>query len=277
MVHEKKKEAVELLKKELDSWPVVGLLDMNKLPAAQLQHIRFSLKNARIIMTKKSVIKFALEKATKKDIKNLMLLGPKEPALILSKDDPFKLQKILNDNKSEAFARAGDIAPFDLIIPAGKTNLPPGPAISELQKAGLKAAIKGPNIEILESKLVAKEGEKISEQTAGLLIKLNVKPMEIGLNMLGAWSDGLIYKQDILSVDEKTYIKNIQSAWTNAFNLAFNADWPTKDTVPFKITDAARNAFNLAVNAEIYNKESIGIFIQRAQAEALSLKGLVPS
>ena len=43
----------------------------------------------------------------------------------------------------KTYAIVGDIAPVDIIVPAGDTGIPPGPAIGTLTKAGIKASIQG--------------------------------------------------------------------------------------------------------------------------------------
>lgn len=277
MVSDKKKNSVVKLAAEIEKWPVIGLLDLAKLPAAQLQQIRAALRGkAEIKMTKKSTIRFAAEK-TKKNIKGLLEFEANEPAIILSDIEPFVLYKSIIQNRTDAFAKAGDVAPFDIIIPAGKTSLPPGPVISELQKEGIKAAIKGPSIEILESKTITKEGQQISAPIAGILQKLNIKPMQLQLNILATFAEGTIYSKDILAIVEEDWGNQIVVAWRAAFNLAYNSNWPTAATMPLKISEAVRNALNLAINAEIYTKETIEVFLAKANAQAASLKSLLPS
>ena len=62
MVSEKKKLAVEELKDELEKYPVIGMLDMFKLPARQLQEIRDDLRGKAVIkMVRKNVMKLAIE------------------------------------------------------------------------------------------------------------------------------------------------------------------------------------------------------------------------
>jgi len=250
MVQDWKKSAVDVVAKEIDKWPVVALADMRKMPAAQIQKIRAALRGeAEVKMAKKSIIDRAAEKSKKKEIKKLV----KEaglPALIFSKVDAVKLYNKILENKSEAFIKAGEIAPFDIVVPAGKTSLPPGPLVSDLQKAGIKAAIKGPNIEILETKVVAKAGEKVKPEVADALQKLGIKPLSLELNLAGVLSEGLLFSQNVLKEN-------------------------TPQAIQAKITLLFRDAVNLAVNSGVFEKESVEIMISKAQAEALALKALV--
>ena len=67
MVSEKKKQEVVEIKELIEKYPVVGLIDLFKMPSRQLQFIRKSMRNDALIkMCKKSVLLLALKNVTKK-------------------------------------------------------------------------------------------------------------------------------------------------------------------------------------------------------------------
>ncbi|MCK5474726.1 MAG: 50S ribosomal protein L10 [Candidatus Aenigmarchaeota archaeon] len=277
MVQQWKIKKVDELAEDFKNNKVACMIDLHDLPAADLLSIKTAIKKvAKLKMTKKRVIERAFEKSGKKGVCGLMALNPKIPAIIITDENPFKIYSMLEKNKSPALAKAGDIAPEDIVIPKGDTGLPPGPAIADLQKAGLKAAIKGQSISVMEEKVVAKKGDEITSAVCDVLSKLNIKPMEIGINMIGAWEDGIIYEKDILAVDGKEYERKIIQACSGAFNLAYNANYLTSEIAPLKITEAHLNALNLAVNAGIISKETVEIFIQKARAQLGALAGALP-
>ncbi|MFH1126942.1 MAG: 50S ribosomal protein L10 [archaeon] len=278
MVQEWKIKKVEELTKELESSPVVGMIDLHGLGAAHLQQMKKDTRDsAKIIVTKKTIILRAIEKSKKENIKDLTKFNPHIPALILSKDNAFKLYKRLENSKTEAFARTGDKSPRDIIVPAGETSLPPGPVISDLQKAGLKAMIQGDKIAIREESVFVKEGELISDIKANVLMKLDIKPMEIGLNIVGAHEGNIVFDKSVLAIDTQEYITKLQTAYTQAFNLAYNADIYTKEIMPQKIQEAYKNAMNLGINREIENKVTIPFIIQKANTEMLSVASQLPA
>jgi len=134
-----KKKEVERLATLLKSEPIIGILDLTGLPSAQFQKIKHKLrKDLNVTVSKKSLIKLALEKIkdSKQGIEKLeKYLEKAMPALIFTKEDAFKIAKLLDKNKSSTAAKPGQIAPKDLIIPAGPTAFPPGPIIGELGAA----------------------------------------------------------------------------------------------------------------------------------------------
>lgn len=277
MVKEWKKEKVKELASELDSRNVVGIIDMHKLPAAQLQSIKKELRGtADIEMVRKSILVRALDKAKKKGVKNLAKVEAESPALITSDEDSFRLYKRLEKSQVPSYAKAGDKAPYDIVIPAGETSLAPGPVIGELQRVGINAKIMGSKIVVSEDSLVVKKGHEISPELSSILMQLDVKPMKVGLNMAAALEGGVLFKKEVLAVDEKEYAEKIISGASRAFNLAVNAGILVKQTAAMLISQASVKALNLAVNAGITNSKTVEILIGKASAQASSLSALIP-
>src|SRR3989344_8566689 len=115
------------------------------------------------------------------------------PALIMTELDPFRLYKLLKSSKSPAFAKPGNVLPKDAMVKAGPTNFTPGPIIGELGKFGIKAGVEAGKIVIKEDKVVARAGQKVDAKMAELLIRLDIKPMEIGLNVVACYDRGTIF------------------------------------------------------------------------------------
>ena len=80
-----------------------------------------------------------------------------------------------------------------------------GPAIGELQKAGIPASVEGGKIAVKKDTVVVRAGEKISKEVADALAKLGIEPMEIGLDLLAVLDGGTIYKKDILFIPKEKF------------------------------------------------------------------------
>ena len=134
MPSQQKKDLVLKLIAQIKEYPIVGLVNMESLPAQQLQKMRAMLRNkdVQIVMTRKKLIVRALTESGNKNIAALTEKVKGMPALLFSKDNPFTLNAIIQKNKSEAPAKAGQILPNDVEVKAGPTNFAPGPIISEL-------------------------------------------------------------------------------------------------------------------------------------------------
>jgi len=277
-VTEEKKKVVKRLSELTKQYPIVGLVNMEGLPTPQLQTMRASLRDdVKIIMAKKRLIKIVLEsaKTDKPGLEKLEEFLKGMPAMIFTKENPFKLYKTLQKRKSSAPAKGGQIAPTDIVVPAGPTSFQPGPIIGELGSIGVKAGIDAGKVVIKQDSLVVKEGEVISDKVAGLLTRLGIEPMEVGLDLMAAFEEGVIYDRKILSIDESEYIDNIAQAHRWAFNLAIEAGVPTPQTIEVMIVKAHSESRALAISEAILADEVKSEVLARAHAQASGVLSIV--
>ncbi len=271
-VSQKKKDTVKEFGKLVEKYPIIGIVNMENLPAKQLQTMRANLRNTVVLkMTKKRLMKIILDKSKKEGITKLKDKLKGMPAIIFTKENPFSLFSTLKKNKSKAPISAGQKAPNDIVVPAGKTSFAPGPVIGELGSFGIKTGVEDGKIVIRENKVVAKEGTVVNAKLAGLLQRLGVQPMEIGLDLVTVYENGEILTKDILNIDEEAYKKNFQVAASMAFNLAIYAAYPTADTIKALIQKAAMESKALANEADILTDETVGLLLSKAERQAKSL------
>jgi large subunit ribosomal protein L10 len=269
----KEKEVKELLKLVREN-SVIGIVNMENMPASQLQKLKSLLRGKVIVrMSKKRIIKKTFEQAAKdnKNINELEKYLKGMPALLFSKENPFKLSKILAENVSHAPAKPGQLAPEDIKIEKGKTPFSPGPIISELTSVGLKTGIEDGKIAIKEEKILVKKGEKINEKVASVLAKLGITPMRIGLEMVAAYENGEIYLPATLSLTTDKVLDMLRKAYAEGFNLALSTSYITRETAEFLIAKAEAQAKSLALNANIVTKETIIHSMAEGQMQASAL------
>ncbi|MBW3015043.1 50S ribosomal protein L10 [Candidatus Woesearchaeota archaeon] len=270
-----KKKVVADFAKLISEYPIVGLLNMENLPAPQLQNMRKQLSETVVIkLTKKRLMKFAFEKAAEKKpgVEKLQEHFRGMPALLFTKENPFKLFKMLQKNKSSAPAKAGQTAPNDIVVVAGATSFAPGPVIGELGSFGIKTGVEGGKIAIKEDKVIAKAGDVISGKLASLLLRLGIEPMEIGLDLVAVYEDGTIYTKDILNINEQDYLDNIGLCHKWAFNLGFEVGYTTKDNIELFITKAFNDSKAVALESNFMADAVVEQLLGKAEREMLSLK-----
>lgn len=270
-----KREIVSKLADLINEYPIIAVVNMENLPAPQLQAMRAHLRgNFYITMTKRRLIKLALEqtKSGKKGIEKLEAHFGGMPALIFTKENPFRLSKTLHKSKSPAPAKAGQTAPRDIIVNKGATSFAPGPIIGELAMAGIKAGVEGGKVAIKEDAVIVKSGEKIKPKVAEILTRLGIQPMEIGLDLVAVYENGLIYTREVLSIDDSEYKQRLVNASRWAFNLANFIAYPTKETIALLIGKAYNDAKSLGLAQNIFDKEIIEFLLGKAQQQMLSLK-----
>ncbi len=236
-----KRDEVAKLAKD---YPFIAVATLEKLPASIVSVLRKRLHGeATIIVAKTRVIQKALAEAGVKDAK-LNEQVNKSVAVIFSKKNPFELFSFVKKNKGEAFAKTGDIADKDILVQAGDTGLPPGPALSTLKAAGLQVKMAGPTISVSADKVVTKKGEAVTKEVADVLGKLNIKPMKVGMKIIGVLdkNDNCYYSSVALDVDEEELFDKFVLAYKQAFNLAVNAEYYTDATIETIIIKAQREA-----------------------------------
>jgi len=277
MVHvaESKKKIVKEFSDLINSYPVIGVVDMENLPTAQLQKMRRQLRdNVLIKMTKRRLINLILDntKEKKKGIEEMKNYLTGMPALLFTKNDSFILAKTLKKSMSTAPAKPGQVAPKDIIVSAGPTPFSPGPVISELASAGIKTAIENGKIVVKSDAVVVKKGEKVSSAIAGILTRLGVEPMEVGLNLTAVYDNGTIFKRDVLDVDEEEFMSKIKTAYNSALGLALELSFLTKETTEIMITKAFREAKAIALSQNIVADGIKEEIMAKANREMLALK-----
>ncbi len=268
-VAEWKKKEVEELTKIIKSHPVIALVDVAGVPAYPLSKMRDKLRGKALLrVSRNTLIELAIKRAAqelnKPDLEKLADYIEGGAAILATEMNPFKLYKLLEESKTPAPAKPGAVVPKDVVIPAGPTSLAPGPLVGEMQALGIPARIEKGKVTIQKDYTVLKAGEVITEQLARILNALGIEPLEVGLNLLAAYEDGIIYTPDVLAIDEQEYINMLQQAYMHAFNLSVNTAYPTKQTIEAIIQKAYLGAKNVAVEAGYITPETVEDILGRA-------------
>ena len=267
-----KYEFVDKIVKLSQEYPVIGIVNINNIPAAQMQKMRRELRNeAVLIVGRNRLIKLALEKSPRKNLKELAKYIEGQTGIVFTKMNAFKLAKFMEKTKTKAPAKGGEVAPEDIVVHGGETTFKPGPIISEFQKVGLPAAVQKGKIVIRKDTLLVKKGEVISRDVAQVLTKLEIYPITVGLDLRAAYEDEIVFPKEVLHVDTEKVYGDLLNAIQYAVNLSVNMAWPTKLTMPLLIGKAARDAMSLAINAGVVNKYTVEHILRKAYREMLSL------
>ncbi len=272
-----KKGVVREVSKLLVDEPIVGVISMEGLPAAQQQKIKAQLReHVHIYMTKIPLMRLAVRDASKKrpDISKLEPFITGMTALLFTKESPFKLYKIIKRNKSPAFAKPGQRAPMDIVVRAGPTSFAPGPIIGEFGSLGIKAGIDGGKVVIKQDSVVAKEGAVISAPLASMLARLDIKPVDIGLNVRVIFEDGVLYDKSVLDVDESLILSQMSMIVSTANVLSVELGIINRDNIDSFIARAFMHARGLAKDACIVTLDNVGDVLAVANAQAVALRSI---
>ena len=264
----KKAKDVEELAKLINTYSVLGIADLYKVRAIQLQELARKFRSKiQLKVTKNILLKMALRDSKKIGIEKLIETLKGSNILLLTNMDPFKLLLLLEKNKMKMVAKKGDIAPNDIIVPEGNTALPPGPAISELHDVGVRTKIDSGSVWVIRDTVVTKKGEAVTSKVASILPKLGIKSLEVGLKLVAAYDDGLVITSSQLFLDLNAVRRQFEEAFIKAFNLSLNVAYPTKETLNIILWRATSNARNLAISSVHFAPEVAPQLIAKAYSD----------
>ena len=276
MTRSQKEEKVAEFKKKIEDYPVVGILDMQSLPSRQLQEMKKEMKEfADIKMSRKTLMDIAIEKAEKENIEQLEETEAVQPAFIFSNKDPFQLYSLIKKNKTSAAAQGGETAPSDIEVPEGDTGIGPGPMLGKLQQTGAQVQVDDGSIHVMKSATMIEKGDTITRDDAEILNQLGLEPLEIGLDLDIAFSDGELFTAEELDIDTEKYREDVESTASLAFNLAVNAGVVNETTAGTIVGEAVQKAKNLSISEGISTEDTIEEILAHASSNAEGLDSQV--
>ncbi len=273
-----KAENVKEIQDIIQRYPAIGIASLHKVRSTQLQELRKKLQgSAQVRVLKNSLVERAITNLSIPNAEKLKDYLRGSNVYLFTHLNPFKLERIIEKSKVKAFAKVGDIASEDAVVPAGNTGLPPGPIISQLNSVGIPTRIESGSVWVNRDTVVVRKGEVISESLAPVLSKLGIKPVEMGLTVKAVYDNGVIIPEEHLKLDIDEYKKNIGEAYTEALNLSLNAAVPLPESIAVLIQVAVLEAHNLALNAIVISPDTIIDLVRRAYFEASALSSKVPN
>lgn len=271
---QQKTKEIEEIGQIMQQYKVMALAGLTKVRAAQLQQLRKKLHgNAYLRVIKNSLIKRAIAQAEEKPgLEKLEDHLAGSTILLFTNLNPFKLVTLLEKSKVTVTAKAGDVAAFDVVVPAGNTGQAPGPIISQLSAVGLKTRIESGSVWISKETLVVKEGEAISDRLAAVLSKLGIRPVEAGLELKAVYDEGMIIAGEDLLLDINATRKTIEEAHRAAFYLSIKTAYTMPENIVFLLRQANEDAYTLCISQNIPTKETIADILKKASSQAATLK-----
>ncbi len=261
------------IKAEMAKYPTIALIDLQKVPDSLLQRLRKRVREEKGAMhvLRKPVIKALIESSPQ--LTKYSHYADRPIGLLLLHCSPMELNKMLRKSKRKRAAKAGEKALFDIIVPEGETDLPPGPALSELKSAGLNVQIKAGKIVIAKESVIIKKDDVITAAKAGVLQKLGILPFESSVSLLISYDGKYVYTPQTLDLD-LTLERDIECALKDGFNLSINANYPTSANISILLQEAYRQSLNASLNGMLYSSSTIEQLLASALRQGTALESL---
>jgi large subunit ribosomal protein L10 len=279
---QKKAQMYAQLQELPKKYKVTALVRMEKVRSSQLLPLRKKfLGEVEVISIKDKVAKKALATLNVPGISKMIESLTGQCVLMFTNMSPFKLNVLLGKNKIMMFARGGDIASVDVVVPAKNTGIAPGPMLTEFKEAGIATKIDQGTIWITKDSVPVKKGGAVGEKLATLLQKLDIKTVEAGILLDAALEDGTKYNKEELVIDLEKYRNLFAQAHQEAASLSIEAAYITADNIKQILAKAAQGARSVATEAGYLTDETKEPILQRADAQAKSVaskaKGYTPA
>jgi len=170
-------------------------------------------------------------------------------AMCFCHSDMSEIADVIESVKVGADAKAGSIAPVDVIVPAGPTGMDPGQT-SFFQALGIGTKIVKGQIEIVSDQHLVHLDKKVGNSEAVLLKKLNIKPFSYALKLVNIYDGGNMYSPKVLKLSQDTILEKFMNGVRNIAALSMALGVPTTASVPHSIANGFKNLVALALGAD---------------------------
>ncbi|MEF8874696.1 MAG: 50S ribosomal protein L10 [Candidatus Thermoplasmatota archaeon] len=273
-IPEWKMKEVKKLTNLLKTSPVIGIVNVEGIPAYQMQQMRDKLRGtANLRVSKNSFMEKAIKRASEKreGLEEMQRFVEGQVAIVSTNLNPFKLFNKMEETKTKAPASGGETAPDDVEVEEGDTPFKPGPIVGDLQKVGIPASIQSGKVVINKTETVVEEGETISPDLANMLSRLDINPITVGLDLKSVYEEGLVYEKDDLDIDPSKFVEDLKGCASSAFALSVNIGYPTKENITTLIGKSQGDAMSLAFNSDIINEETLKPMLSESFQSMMSL------
>lgn len=223
-----------------------------------MQQIRISLRGLAVVLMGKNTM---MRKAIRGHVENNAALDKILPHIkgnvgfVFTKGDLNEVREKLIDNKVRAPARAGAIAPCEVVIPAQNTGLGPEKT-NFFQALSIPTKISKGTIEIINDVPILRVGDKVGASEATLLNMLNISPFSYGLIIEQVYDSGSIFSPNILDIKPEDLRAKFQQGVANLAAVSLAIGYPTIASAPHSIANGFKNLLALAAVSDVEFKQA---------------------
>ena len=165
--------------------------------------------------------------------------------------DLTEARDLLTSFKVQSAAKAGVIAPLDVVIPAGGTGMGPEKT-SFFQALNLPTKITRGTIEILSAVTVVHKGTKVGLSEAKLLNMLSISPFWYSCEVILILDNGAVYPPEVLDISADVIrAKLLNTVTSRIAPLSLGLGIPNAASAPHMIMNAFKNLLAIAVTTDV--------------------------
>jgi len=246
------------LVKLLDEYPKILIVGADNVGSSQMQKIRRALRGkAVVLMGKNTMIRKAIRGHLTNNPKLEILLSliRGNVGFVFTKDDLSAVRKIISEQRVAAPAKAGSIAPIDVVVPAGPTGMEPTQT-GFLQALNIQSKIVRGQIEIVADVPLISAGQKVGTSEATLLAKLDIKPFTYGLGLLNVYDNGALFDPKILDLSDEDMLAKFSRGVTNIAAIGLAIGYPTIASLPHSVIRGYKNVLSISLGTDYTIKQA---------------------
>jgi len=227
----------------LEEYPRAVLVTVDNIGSNHMQKIRISLRGRAVLMLGKNTL---MRKAIKDSLEAHPEWEGLLPAIrgnvgfVFTKDDLSGLKEKLLESRVPAQAKAGILAPQEVLIPKHVTTLEPTKT-TFFAALDIATKITRGCVEILNDVLLCREGEKVGSSEAALMQMLDLRPFTYGLKLTHVLDDGFVYPAKLLSTTPADLFAAFAVGVANVAALSLGVGFPTLAALPHAVMNAYKN------------------------------------
>ncbi|KAL4217683.1 60S acidic ribosomal protein P0 [Mactra antiquata] len=237
----------------LDEYPKCFIVNADNVGSKQMQQIRSALRGkAIVLMGKNTMMRKAIRGHLDKNpsLEKLLPHIVQNVGLVFTKGDLLEVRDLLLDNKVKAPARAGALAPVDVVVPKQATTLGPEKT-SFFQALQITTKITKGCIEILNDVNLIATGEKVGASEATLLNMLNISPFSYGLGIQKVYDSGSVFDPKILDITDEDILAKFSEGIRNIAAVSLKIGYPTAASAPHSLANGFKRLLAIAVETDI--------------------------
>merc|ERR1712001_48604 len=217
------------------------------------QQIRMSLRGrAEVLMGKNTMMRKAIRGMLDKhpELERILPCVVGNVGFVFTSEDLNDIRDALLSNKVKAPARAGAIAPVDVIIPAQNTGLGPEKT-SFFQALSIPTKIARGTIEINNDVHFISVGYKVGASESTLLNLLNISPFSYGLVVENVYDNGSIFSPKVLDITDDDLKATFMAGVANVAAVSLAIGYPTMASAPHSMVNGLKNLMAIAAETDI--------------------------
>jgi len=185
---------------------------------------------------------------------------------VFTNGDLVEVRDRILSNRVAVSARAGAIAPVDVMLPAQVTGLDPEKT-SFFQALSIPTKITKGRIEILNEMHLIKVGDKVGASEATLLGMLGVMPFSYGLAIKQIFDNGTTFGPEVLDITPEVLAEKFIEGIKNVAALSLAINYPNAASVPHMVVNGMKNLMAVALETDITFKEAEKVKAAFAKSE----------